>query len=167
MLFVFTSASKSLQGAPTVIDTHVDLLRCIYELYYRVGSFLRRHTRIMSLRRISLSILLLLQGQILPWLLRVLRLMQFLHPHTIMLPFQQFAKGDSESQRFLNDPTAKALFENAKPLNAVHSDDYVAISYVGGTGAAIDLPTDETNIQLANKVYQTSHRKGPLTSHIH
>jgi hypothetical protein len=122
----------------------------------------------MSLRRISLSILLLLQGQILPWPLRVLRLMQFLHPHTIMLPFQQFAKDDSESQRFLNDPTAKALFENAKSLSAaVHSDDYVAIFYVGGTGAAIDLPTDETNIQLANKVYQTSHTKSPLTSHIH
>ncbi|KAI0248812.1 class I glutamine amidotransferase-like protein [Lactifluus subvellereus] len=67
----------------------------------------------------------------------------------------EFAKGDNKGQHFLNDPTVKALFENAKLLSAVHLDDYVAIFYVGGHGPAIDLPTDEANIQLANKVHQS------------
>ncbi|KAI0306883.1 class I glutamine amidotransferase-like protein [Multifurca ochricompacta] len=60
----------------------------------------------------------------------------------------EFSKGD------------EAFLESAKPLSAVNPDDYIAVFYVGGHGPVIDLATDETNIQLANKFY----RDGKLVS---
>ncbi len=71
----------------------------------------------------------------------------------------QFSKDDEECTRFLNDPAVKALLENAKLLNAVNFDDYMAIYYVGGHGPVIDLAKDEVNIELANKVRPTRIRK--------
>ncbi|KAI0265090.1 ThiJ/PfpI [Gloeopeniophorella convolvens] len=69
--------------------------------------------------------------------------------------FSQNFKDDSESQRFLNDPDVKTLFANAKPLRDVNANDYVAIFYVGGHGPVIDLAFDDDNSQLAEKFYRS------------
>jgi len=64
-------------------------------------------------------------------------------------------KDDEESVRFLSDPAAKALLENAKVLSTVSIDDYSAVFYVGGHGPVIDLAVDKVNIELANKFYRS------------
>jgi len=67
----------------------------------------------------------------------------------------KFANDDDESKRFLNDPAVKILLENAKHLSDVRSENYVAIFYVGGRGPVMDLPTDQTNIRLADEFYRS------------
>ena len=59
---------------------------------------------------------------------------------------------DEQSVKFLEDPVVKALLANAKPLEDVNVDEYAAIFYVGGHGPVLDLATDPSNIELANKV---------------
>ena len=63
----------------------------------------------------------------------------------------------------MNDPTAKALLENAKLLSTVNFDDYSTIFYVGGHGPVIDLAEDEVNIELANKVRPNRVRRPSVT----
>ncbi len=41
-------------------------------------------------------------------------------------------------------------------LGAVNPDQYLAIFYIGGRGPVYDLPDNQANIQLANKV-RTNH----------
>ncbi|THH13283.1 hypothetical protein EW146_g6912 [Bondarzewia mesenterica] len=62
---------------------------------------------------------------------------------------------DDGSVKFREDPTVKSLFANAKPLKDVNADDYAAIFYIGGHGPVIDLSSDPTNIELANKFYRS------------
>jgi hypothetical protein len=59
---------------------------------------------------------------------------------------------DDESTKFLQDPEAKQLLANTKPIKEVDPEQYDAIFYVGGHGPVIDLPTNPANIELANKV---------------
>ena len=71
ILFVLSSAQKSLQGDPTVSTRRTaNFLRYILNnIIYRGGTFLRRHTLTMSCRRTSLSTLLPLLVRILRWTL--------------------------------------------------------------------------------------------------
>lgn len=62
---------------------------------------------------------------------------------------------DEQSVKFLEDPVVKALLANAKPLKDVNVDEYAAIFYVGGHGPVLDLATDPSNIELANKFYRS------------
>ncbi|KAF8484438.1 class I glutamine amidotransferase-like protein [Russula ochroleuca] len=77
-------------------------------------------------------------------------------PNPPMDPSSQERFGDDEEcKRFLNDPDARNLLENAKFMTTVNANDYDAIYYVGGRGPVIDLPEYKTNIQLAYEFYRT------------
>ena len=65
-------------------------------------------------------------------------------------PWQLFT--DDESVKFLQDETVTQKFAQAKKLSEVNVADYAAIFYVGGHGPVLDLATDKTNIKLASEV---------------
>ncbi|KAJ7283707.1 class I glutamine amidotransferase-like protein [Mycena rebaudengoi] len=56
--------------------------------------------------------------------------------------------------KFLSDETVKSKLANAKKLSSVSAKDYDAIFYIGGHGPVIDLPFDADNIKLASEFYQ-------------
>ncbi|KAG9002742.1 hypothetical protein FRB94_003662 [Tulasnella sp. JGI-2019a] len=66
---------------------------------------------------------------------------------------QQF-KDDDECTKFLADPEVKKLFAEAKTLDKIDPNEYAAIFYPGGHGPVIDLPTDQTSINLINTFYR-------------
>ncbi|KNZ79853.1 putative chaperone protein HSP31 [Termitomyces sp. J132] len=62
---------------------------------------------------------------------------------------------DEGSQKFLKDETVKSKLANAKKLTEVNVKDYDAIFYVGGHGPVIDLANDPENAKLASQFYQS------------
>ncbi|KZT13074.1 ThiJ/PfpI [Laetiporus sulphureus 93-53] len=67
---------------------------------------------------------------------------------------------DDESVRFLQDETVKKQLASAKKLSEVNSAEYDAVFYVGGHGPVLDLATDPVNIKLASEFW----RAGKVTS---
>lgn len=60
----------------------------------------------------------------------------------------------SFNTRFLDDPGAMAAAANTTPLAEVDSDEYAAIFVIGGSGAALDLPTNSALQGLIARVYE-------------
>ncbi|MEM9300795.1 MAG: type 1 glutamine amidotransferase domain-containing protein [Pseudomonadota bacterium] len=57
------------------------------------------------------------------------------------------------NQRFLDSPTAMAAAATTTPLADVSASDFDAVFVIGGSGAAIDLPTDDDLQALIADVY--------------
>ncbi|KAG8983144.1 hypothetical protein FRB90_006279 [Tulasnella sp. 427] len=73
-------------------------------------------------------------------------------------------KEDEQCAKFLVDPTVKEKLDTALKLSEVNVEDYVAVFYPGGHGPAIDLPTDELNINIANEFFRA---KKPVSAVCH
>lgn len=56
--------------------------------------------------------------------------------------------------RFLDDASAMRAAANTRPLAEVDARDYAAIFVIGGSGAAVDLPTDAALQGLVASIYQ-------------
>ena len=57
--------------------------------------------------------------------------------------------------RFLEDSKVRSLLTEPKDLEEVDSDNYISIYYAGGRGSTIDLPNNNTNVKLGQKVRTT------------
>jgi putative intracellular protease/amidase len=54
---------------------------------------------------------------------------------------------------FINNPTAKALFEHTTKLSDVNMKDYDAILLAGGLGATIDLANNAESTKLVEQCF--------------
>ncbi|KAF7358179.1 Glutathione-independent glyoxalase HSP31 [Mycena venus] len=157
ILFVLTSAEKTLTGTPTVgfFAPYIGPLKlnCYLPRISLGMVYLSSLDRGLHLTRCAMRYL-----------------PEAAHPYYILAPHAtiDFASpaganppieptsitlfaSDAECTKFLADEEVQRKLASAKKLSEVSSKDYDAIFYVGGHGPPIDLAVDPINIKLASE----------------
>ncbi|KLO14932.1 class I glutamine amidotransferase-like protein [Schizopora paradoxa] len=81
-------------------------------------------------------------------------------PNPPLDPVSEKNYTDDQSAGFLQDKTVQDKLANAKTLDKVDTDEYIALFYPGGSGPVLDLAFDLKNAEIATKFY----RSGRLVS---
>jgi len=62
---------------------------------------------------------------------------------------------DDESVEFLKDKVVQDKLANAKTLEQVNTDEYIAVFYPGGNGPVLDLSSDLKNAEIGSTFYRS------------